>query len=426
MKILLPGTFVVMQGTPGDGIINSIDTMPVVDYIDDSEFLARMSSSNMDQSMNEFREHQEYSFIMNSVENESVPAIERVECALDIASKKKSQVPYCRPIKNGTATELDQTIDRSYSTIEMEAIEKWKLECIERAISMDHHHIFKSCNPQTASSGISQESNTETYSHNWWASNDGRLCVFDTLPTIKDQSLSLGSVVDALPPGATVQGDEMILLDSIQFNILCRVPDASDAWDITNTSLKGLCLFLRISLPCEGYLLLNLDGYYFVSYGQPSDYISPHFWIWRVSYAEGALVRKGLELDSVHVVTVPFGGFVRVCRKTVNDMGLSRLAIECIQGIHIESEISSPNSSKSIKQTLGWVSEFLNPLSGRRGNILQPLAFPVPVLYRVRLPQGAIIRSGIELSSQEIGHAPYGSILSVVGRSFTGMSVLSS
>jgi len=86
-------------------------------------------------------------------------------------------------------------------------------------------------------------------------------------------------------------------------------------------------------------------------------------------------------------------------------MGLSRLTIEYIDSLNTKFE--------------GWVSEFLNPLSGQRGPIVQPLPFPVPALYRVTLPEGAVIRSEVELSTTELRIAPPGSILKVIGRAYS-------
>jgi hypothetical protein len=67
----------------------------------------------------------------------------------------------------------------------------------------------------------------------------------------------------------------------------------------------------------------------------------------------------------------------------------------------------------------GWISDTLNPLSGQQGPIAQPVPFPVPALYKVTLPQGAVIRSGVELSSPHVGQAPVGTILSIVGKAFS-------
>jgi hypothetical protein len=45
----------------------------------------------------------------------------------------------------------------------------------------------------------------------------------------------------------------------------------------------------------------------------------------------------------------------------------------------------------------GWCSQFLNPMSGQGGSVVQPIPFCVPVVYRVTLPEGAVVRQEIEL-----------------------------
>lgn len=463
MQCLLPGPFVVMQGMSGDGIMNSTDTMPIVDYLDDSNNVIdtdredndgtnfKASFEDEDRSLHEIRNLLDISMsdaissrsdedLLVHERNTAIPSEkattdfdksrnvtrtkssiqDRVECAIESSNAHNnllSQTPN-RPMSNKSSLhkgyDLDQSPYNSLTRTEIEAIAHWRKEFTEREKSIDQE-IFIPCNPQTASVGVGDS----TSRHSWWASNVGRLLVFDSLPTLNDQKLNLGAVVYDLPPGATIYGEELVFMDSTHFNIINRIHDLSHSWDVSSATLKGLCIFLRITSPCEGFILFNLEGYYFVGFGEPADYTSPHCWIWRVSYAEGAFVRQGLELDSAHVVTIPFGGLVRVTRKTLNGMGLSRLGIESMKGQL--SELQN-DTNRIFTPQLGWVSEFLNPLSGRRGPILQPVSFPVPALYRVRLSQGAIIRAGIELSSQEIGHAPYGSILSIVGRSFSGRS----
>jgi hypothetical protein len=79
--------------------------------------------------------------------------------------------------------------------------------------------------------------------------------------------------------------------------------------------------------------------------------------------------------------------------------------------------VDQADGSKGIVD--GWCSEFLNPLSGQRGSIVQPVPFSVPALYRVALPEGAVLRSDVELSSPQIGHAPVGAILTITGRAFS-------
>ena len=67
----------------------------------------------------------------------------------------------------------------------------------------------------------------------------------------------------------------------------------------------------------------------------------------------------------------------------------------------------------------GWCSEGLNPLSGNRGKVLVPLPFPVPAMYTVSLPEGAVVRRGVELSSPEIGMVEHNAIVAVTGRAFS-------
>jgi hypothetical protein len=45
----------------------------------------------------------------------------------------------------------------------------------------------------------------------------------------------------------------------------------------------------------------------------------------------------------------------------------------------------------------GWCSQFLNPMSGQGGSVVQPIPFCVPVVYRITLPEGAVVRQEIEL-----------------------------
>jgi hypothetical protein len=103
------------------------------------------------------------------------------------------------------------------------------------------------------------------------------------------------------------------------------------------------------------------------------------------------------------------------------NMAKDRLTTELLQRSFSNSMCLSPICAHGYAESIkgGWISEALNPLSGQRGAVAQPLPFPVPALYRVTYPEGAIIRSDIELSSTQIGFSPYGSILKVVGRTFS-------
>ena len=158
----------------------------------------------------------------------------------------------------------------------------------------------------------------------------------------------------------------------------------------------------------NGYVTLSLEGYDLLGPGLPAIYTDPNTWLWRVTCSSGAFVREGLELTTHHVETLPHGSLMRVTRKTVNSEGLSRLRVHAVL-----------RTTRKPRLVEGWISEFLNPLSGQRGHIAQPLPFPVPAQYRVTLADGAVVRSGVELSSPQSGHVQPQTIVSIVGRKFS-------
>jgi hypothetical protein len=171
----------------------------------------------------------------------------------------------------------------------------------------------------------------------------------------------------------------------------------------------GWLQLLYLVSPCEGWVVLSIDGLSFLGPGLPALYVDPNVWMWRVTCSAGAYVRAGLELtNSPPLEVLSFGTLVRVTRKKINKMGLMRLRIHAV--------VDDEDTSHVVE---GWISEHLNPMSGQQGPIALPIPFPVPALYKVTLPEGAVIRSGIELSSNVVGHAEQGTVLSVVGRSFS-------
>ena len=232
---------------------------------------------------------------------------------------------------------------------------------------------------------------------------------------------------------------------------------------------------LKISCPHEGYIVSKLHNYPYLAPGLPSTYTNANHWFFRVTcQPDGAFIRKGLELIAPHVNTLPYGSFCRVQKKVVNSMGLNRLEIDgylersssegkessngnnnrerdvdkverstllnlitgrneenngdcegesTINGNHVSSQDQSPEDNSinafGMTKVSGWISEFLNPLSGQRGPVVASVPFPCPALYRVTFPEGVVIRSGVELSTSQIGYAPSGSILSIVGRAYS-------
>ena len=168
----------------------------------------------------------------------------------------------------------------------------------------------------------------------------------------------------------------------------------------------GIIQYLLINAPLKGYIVWSVDGYTLLSPGSPgASFYTGSSWYWKVTCVDGCFIRADKNLSSPHQATLPYGSHVQVLRKEVNEAGLSRLKVrgENAYGQKVE----------------GWSSEFLNPLSGQRGPILQPLPLAVPVLYQVILGWGACVRRDVELTSQVVKTLPKNTETPIVGRCYT-------
>lgn len=119
-------------------------------------------------------------------------------------------------------------------------------------------------------------------------------------------------------------------------------------------------------------------------------------WRYVVVCCDGAFVREGLELTSTHLYTLVKNCVFQVHERRVNEQGLARLRTDD-----------------------GWISEDLNPLSGQRGPIATLLPLAGPVAYRVVFPDGAVVRSTVELSSAIVHHMRCGQVVRVDEKQFS-------
>jgi len=286
-------------------------------------------------------------------------------------------------------------------------------------------------------------------SHRSWYQKNGRLVVFKSLPYMSSSGKVVvhplifeedeeGSKqqqqepreeeedVITLAPGTTVMAEEAIALDS---HSLQRIHSTAGNDDDHRKQQRhehrdSTLVFLNISSPYPGYVLSHIHNYPYLSPGLPTAY-TDSTWLWRVTcQPDGAFIRSGLDLVTHHIGTLPYGTLCCVKKKVVNYMGLNRLEIDAFVnsgGNESCSDDDGKGCSAAVKMNKlsGFISEFLNPLSGQRGNIVEQVSFPVPALYKVIHAEGAIIRSGVELSTGKIGFAPMGSVLSIVGRSYS-------
>ena len=319
------------------------------------------------------------------------------------------------------------------SRAERRAVKTWETECRERERRQREETLLELRQRQiTTASFASTNRNTSTSddgdgndgnaspprsinvgSDEFPYARNGRLAVFANLPTKNEGGsgqVSWGTIQGDLAPGCAVDAVDVVALDPETFQkVEC---------DSNNNDTGGLLLFLAITAPVAGFVLYRKeDGSTLLGCGQPSHWARPDSFIWRVCCPDGALIRDGLELTAAHVQTVPHGSFVKVMGKTVNSMGLGRLRVEAV--LHDGSTDAGADHDVEARTVTGWISEALNPLSGQRGPVVQPVPLPAPLQCRIIYAEGATIRSGIELSSAEVGHAPAGAVITVVGRAFS-------
>eukprot|EP00549_Striatella_unipunctata_P022353 CAMPEP_0118684388 /NCGR_PEP_ID=MMETSP0800-20121206/6615_1 /TAXON_ID=210618 ORGANISM="Striatella unipunctata, Strain CCMP2910" /NCGR_SAMPLE_ID=MMETSP0800 /ASSEMBLY_ACC=CAM_ASM_000638 /LENGTH=614 /DNA_ID=CAMNT_0006581087 /DNA_START=124 /DNA_END=1968 /DNA_ORIENTATION=+ len=444
--IAVPGSFVVLQGMPGDGMSNTINTMP--HYVPPGTINAEMEQDDSGVM----------SFDGNS--EDDIPDNQNTNTNTDMETNNANQAPTPMQIPIGYNMFHHSMLTRGVGPgvvpgAVLAANETGNVttgnsaRTNDGAQSGDDGFIMVPTGttpgttqlaPTTRISTIESPSRLNTKLHpdqrrsvqlweeesrrreielwedlhgttngcHWWQRN-GRLVILGSLPATASRLVENNlEVVGVLSPGVTVVAMELV-----------TIPEQDDMdLDEPNERRRrtGDWHFLKIDSPQQGYVLLRHEnGYSFLAPGLPSSFGDPGSWTWRVTCKEGAFVREGLELSSSHTDTIPHGSFLRVEQKTVNSIGLSRLRIKAITA----NNFSNKNAAESAMLVTGWVSESLNPLSGQRGPIVQPVPLPIPCQYRVILQDGAVIRSGVELSSPQIGRAPNNQVLTVVGRAFT-------
>lgn len=323
---------------------------------------------------------------------------------------------------NPNAQEENHESNQFLTAPQIQAIDSWEQDCRNREM-LQFQEFLASKNLFVSNQSFSesyaemfhQESGGRKRQRNWikwkprrWWQNNGKLVVLDHIPLISSDNERAAdesniSILGELSPGTAVLGVELITVlgkdlppeEDFDPNMPCQLIRDGN-------SCKMKFEFLRIEQPIQGYVLYRRGGYNYLGHGLPAMYCHPMEWLWRVTCLDGAFVRQGLELDSDHLLTLNYGTLVPVKARSVNGMGLCRLQVNVSNLPHG-----------------GWVSELLNPLSGQRGQIIHQLPFPVPMLFRVTLNEGAVIRKGKELSSQEVRKAAPGSILKVIGRAFS-------
>ena len=475
LEILIPGSFIVLQGSPGDGVMNTIDYLPARDD-DVGSDEDHGSSDDVSMSMRTEVEDDDEEEQNHAYPSQPLGSFQRPTTTLGALSSFSSVATLpttntTRSIQTITAaqqgqrqdvwpgvvvTDLEDNEDSStrrgggggdrrrirnvnnrrrtlllndWERQDRERVTSERMEWREAASIMlpsNQNHLFMMDAP-----------------HFWWLTPTGKVALFRDLPTLQlsasnhdnnniagaATSLVLTSLLGDISPGTVVVARDIVYLDSKTLQRLPIKPLSTSSNHRDNRDHRiypkgkdGWMVFLQVEhLGQSGYVALSCDGYPLLAPGLPSAYVQPEEWIWRVICPAGGYVREGLELNTPLLETLPYGSLVKVTCRTLNEQGLSRLRISAfVDDSRATSNSNSSRSSSSQKRLIeGWCSEGLNPLSGNRGKVLVPLPFPVPAMYTISLPEGAVVRSGVELSSPEIGKVEHNSIVAITGRAFS-------
>ncbi|KAJ1451222.1 hypothetical protein M885DRAFT_530364 [Pelagophyceae sp. CCMP2097] len=200
---------------------------------------------------------------------------------------------------------------------------------------------------------------------------------------VREAASDHAAVVATLARGATLVVDERTSIADA-----AAAQQTGLATQRARRQYKGL-LWLRICAPATGWCLASECC---VGDGGPLGAL----WRYGVVCRDGAFVRRGLELASPHLCTLAKDAVFEVLERRVNEQGLARLSTDD-----------------------GWISEDLNPLSGQRGPIAELLPLTAPLIYRVVLRDGAVVRETVELSSAIVHVVPCGAVVTVAGKLFS-------
>jgi hypothetical protein len=444
----LPGSFVVMQGIPGDGLANTMDRLPELAPPPHESAAAALrllfplplvssvlppARSASTKSQDDFvvvsddtansRQHECADEPWLGASQHSAYANDDAHLDYQALVSPVDSARLSQPDDNTTNTNMTAT-----DTQQELLLKDWTNDSRLQEVFQWQEWNESLCHTNNTNNTVS--SPLPTTPTCWWACpTTGWLAVFS--------SPALDQVTHHLAPGTTCVACERVVVssdvllppflrDELSTTTISSIQQLQPHQLLTN-HLQTMC-HLKIESPVSGWVVASMNNYPFVAHGLPEAYVDPNIWYWRVTCPAGAFVRGGLELHSDHTATLPRGSLVRVTRKAVNAMGLSRLQVMAFvdpvdsddANTYDCNDDSDPKAVVVGQQRIeGWCSEFLNPLSGQRGAVLLPVPFPCPVVYRVILKTGAVIRSGVELSSSEIGVAPYGALLTVTGRSFS-------
>ena len=393
----LPGSFTICQGTPGDGMRNTMDIPPTLTrrQAPGRGEPARQEGADSRERRSPWTvlQHREQKVI--SSKDPSLPV-----CDHEVTSttSQEDSVEFIRELPYNEEDFLGSTIQQhSEDPLKEVILREWEQDCRCSELQNREAWLQAICDKKSC---ITEWPDT------WWAPEHGLLAVFPSIldPHRTTQPCPLSS----LSPGSIVTGVQLFTQRCTDGQLIkSPYKDLENGTRIYRRGRPGVIQWLQISSPVQGYIVYSIDGYSVALPGLPDVYSQPTLWLWRVVCPSGAFVRQGQDLSTDHIGTVPYGSIVQVKRKLINAMGLPR--------IEISASIEDEKGSSHIIH--GWCSEYLNPLSGQSGFILRPLPLPAPILCQLTSNE-TIVRESFEEASRVVGTLTRGDNFTVVGRCF--------
>ena len=241
-EIVLPGPFVVLQGMQGDGMCNTIDSVPIVqEELEEDEFHhvttdgAMIATALSWKTMNPGGIVQwRTSASSRHFTNDSSVSINNIDPML--ASTNMPPLAL-NPLTATTATSAAASIRRmkkrtdsdSFIVVndhqqqqqsprnraEERAIESWNVDCRAREERQREEWLAQQ----------QQHTITPIPNHGDWWQQDGKLIIMATLPTLDANGRVQTTVKGVLSPGSTVIGTELTYLDweTLQYPFLLKV-----------------------------------------------------------------------------------------------------------------------------------------------------------------------------------------------------------
>jgi hypothetical protein len=304
MEVRIPGSFVVLQGLPGDGRSNTMDRLPRV-----SARLPEPLHVRQPAELSPRAGWQNWSSSMGGSPSIVLGGL--------LSPPPTSQLPG-RPHKQPLARLVTDAMDEDEAPLQLESsivtddgavqsasggaeqgslhpavehiLHEWKNDCRQYEVHQQADW-YESCSCPHL---VQNNKTCKIYGldSQWWLTRNGNLALLDHIPT-RSSITSLGSMSNGLAPGTTVVASSLITLCSTTLNPINIVGET--VHDVTTfpCARDGWIQLLTLASPIRANVVLSVDGYSFMGPGLPATYLQPELWWWRVTCPVGAYVREG-------------------------------------------------------------------------------------------------------------------------------------